>query len=543
MKDLARLLHLIAPYGKGMTGAALFSFCTVASNVGLLAASALLISRAALHPPVLDLMVLIVAVRFFGISRAVFRYAERYFSHDITFRILQKIRVWFYAAVEPLAPANLMGYRSGELLNRIVADVETLKEFYLRVLAPPLTAFFVLVATFAFVAWFDVKFGLVLVISFLGAGVVVPLLIKRLSRGVKKEAGEIRSALHAHLVDSIQGMREIAAFGQEEKHLKDTAQLGRTLVKLEGKTAGFSGISHGASLFVMNLSLWVVLVLAIPLVHSGRLDGTYLAMVALSILASFEAVLPLPFIYPHLEESLAAAGRLFQVIDTKPAGDPFSGSSLPPRDYSLQVENLRFRYTPEQPWVLDGLSFELPQGGRIAISGPSGAGKSTLVNLLLGFWDYQEGSIKLGGRELKDYRQEDLLRCYGVVTQQTHLFNTTVRENLALARPSAREEEMIRAAREARIHEFILTLPQGYETYIGEGGFKLSGGQRQRLAIARALLKDAPVLLLDEPTANLDAVTEQEVMEALYRLMEGKTVLMITHRPEILEKIDIYSSI
>jgi len=209
-----------------------------------------------------------------------------------------------------------------------------------------------------------------------------------------------------------------------------------------------------------------------------------------------------------------------------------------PLDYSLELTDVRFYYEASEPPALDGMSFQLPQGGSLAIVGPSGAGKSTLVSLLLRFWEYDEGHITLGGHELHAYQQEDLRRFVGVVSQHTHLFNATVRDNLLLARPDAGQAELERAAQRAQIHDFVISLPEGYNTWIGEGGLKLSGGQRQRLAIARALLKDAPILILDEPTANLDSLTERQVVATIHSLMAGRTTLIITHRLAGLEAVD-----
>lgn len=538
MKTFVRLMVLIAPYWKSMLLATVLGFLTVASGIGLMATSAYLIAGAALHPPVLELMQAIVGVRFFGISRAMFRYLERYFAHDATFRVLSRIRVWFYTALEPLAPARLIEYRSGDLVSRIVADVGTLEQFYLRVLAPPLVALMVLLGVFAFLAWFGLNLALALLFFFLAAAVAVPLGVKALSRGTGRRMVETRSALNAHTVDTIQGMTEIAAYNRAGKQQEQLDALSRKFLDLQGRVAGIRGLSSALVGLLMNLAMWSILLLAIPLVNQGKLDGVYLAMLALGALSCFEAVLPLPMVFQHLEESLAAARRLFTVTDTAPAVRDLSGPSPKPQSYDLRVRDLRFCYAPNEPWALDGLDFVLPEGGRLAIVGPSGAGKSTLVNLFLRFWDYEEGSISLGGHKLKAFSPDDLRRCISVVTQHTYLFNATVRENLLLAKPGADEEELMRAAQDAQIHEFIQSLPQGYDTYVGEKGFKLSGGQRQRLAIARALLKNAPVLLLDEAMASLDPVTEQDVMESIHRLMKGRTTLVITHRLTGLDRMN-----
>jgi len=537
MKDLRHLIQLLKPHGVGMACAALLSALTVGTNTGLLAVSALLISRAALHPPIGELMVLIVGVRFFGISRAVFRYLERHFAHDLTFRILKKLRVWFYERIEPLAPAYLTGYRGGDLLSRIMADVETLKDFYLRVLNPPFTALLVLSGMVFFLSRYSWMLSGVLLVSFFMTGIFLPLIIRRLGRGIKAHGGQVKAELTAVLVDSIQGLTETVTFGRAEDEKRRAYALGRELKRTQTRLGVLSGFSQGAVLFMINFTLWLILILAIPLVSEGTLDGTALAMVALTALAAFEAVLPLPLIFPYLEESRAAARRVFQIIQAKPVVHDAHDEGCPvaPKDYSLEVKNLGFYYPGSNRWVLRNLNFSLPQEGKLILAGPSGSGKSTLVNLLLRFWDYQEGSIKLGGQELKSYRRDDLRNFLGVVTQNTHLFNATVRENLLLAKPQAGMGELIRAAEKAQIHDFILSLPQGYDTYIGEGGFKLSGGQRQRLAIARLVLGDAPLWILDEATSHLDPVTEREVFMLLLPVMAEKTVLIISHRWPVLE--------
>jgi thiol reductant ABC exporter CydD subunit/thiol reductant ABC exporter CydC subunit len=533
-----RLLGLLAPFWAAILGATLLEFFTIASNVGLMATAAFLIASAALHPPVSDLMLPIVGVRFFGISRAASRYLERYVNHSVTLHILSQLQVSFYRALEPLVPARLPDHHSGDLLSRVVADVATLENFYLRVLAPPLVALLVMVAVFVFLAHFAIKPALAWLLFFLGVGIIAPLGLKAAGRRATRQQGEVRAALNAALVDTVQGMPEILACGYARQQQERIAALSRELLVLQGREAGVAGLAAAVSGLAMNLALWSVLVLAIPLVASGQLDGVYLAMLALGAAGSFEAVLPLAMIPQRLEASLAAARRLFALIDTRPAVQDPPGPPPQAANYHLEVKGLRFRYAPEEPWVLDGLDFTVPAGSRVAIVGPSGAGKSTLVNLLLRFWNYEEGSIRLGGYELKAYPPEELRRLIAVVSQQTHLFHATIAENLLLARPGASREEIRQAAREARLDEFIQSLPGGYETCIGEEGLKLSGGQRQRLAIARALLKNAPILILDEATSGLDPVTEGEVRQAVYRLMAGRTTLIITHRLAGLEAMD-----
>ena len=533
-----RLLQQAAPLARWMALATLLGFATVGSSMGLLTTSAYLIARAALRPSIADLQVAIVGVRFFGITRGLFRYLERYVSHHTTFRLLARLRAWFYEALEPLAPARLLQVRSGDLLARIVADVETLENVFLRVIAPPAVALLVALLAGFLLGGFDPRLAVVLLSFLLLAGVGLPLLTRALGRGVGRRLVQVRAELNSTLLDGIQGTADLLAFDQVGRHLERLGSLGGELGNLQGHMAHISGLHGALAGLLMNLATVGVLAVAIPLVNRAQLGGVYLPLLAVAVISSFEAVLPLPQAFQYLENSLEAARRLFAVVDTEPAvSEPLSPAPTP-SSYSLQVRDLRFAYEPGGPPSLDGLSFELPHGGQMAVVGPSGAGKSTLLHLLLRFWDYESGRILLGGRDLRAYRQEDVHRLVAVVSQRTHLFNATVRENLLLARPGATEAQMIHAARQADIHDFVQSLPQGYDTAVGEQGLRLSGGQRQRLAIARAILKDAPLLFLDEPTASLDAITERQVMGTLQSIMVGRTALVATHRLVGLEAAD-----
>jgi thiol reductant ABC exporter CydC subunit len=521
-----------------MALAALLGFATVGSGIGLMATSAYIVAKAALQPSIADLQVAIVGVRFFGIARGVFRYLERLVSHDVNFRLLARLRVWFYKSLEPLAPARLMHYRSGDILSRIVADIETLEHLYVRVVAPPIVAVLVGILMWFFMWRYDLWLAITTLISMALAGVGVPLLTRALSREPGRRLVSLRSELNASLVDGVQGVAELLAFGGEERHQERVGTLSREVAALQERMARIGGLHNSLTGLLTTLAVLVALIVAIPLVTAGELDGVSLAVLALAVIASFEAVASLPSAAQYLENSLEAGRRLFEIVDAEPPVHDPPPPSPTTRGYSLQLKNLRFRYAADEPPALDGVSFTLPQGGSLAVVGPSGAGKSTLVNLLLRFWEYDEGHITLGGQELRTYRGEDLRRMIGVVSQHTYLFNATVRDNLLLARPDAGRAEIERVAREAQIHDFIESLPQGYNTWVGEQGLKLSGGQRQRLAVARALLKDAPILVLDEPTANLDSLTECDVMGAIHSLMVGRTTLIITHRLVGLEAVD-----
>ena len=550
LPPLFRLLAFVVPYSKWVALSVLAGFATIGSSIGLMAASAYIISAAALQPSIAELQVAIVAVRFFGISRGLFRYLERFLSHQVTFRLLARLRVWFYTALEPLAPARLMSYRSGDLLARILGDIDSLESFYVRGLAPPLTALLVSLAAGAYLASFDTSLAIILLAFLAAAGVGAPGAACLLGREAGRQVVERSAALNASLVDGIQGLPELLAAGQGQRQLECIEGLSRGLGQAQQRLASLGGLQSALESLLASLGMGAVLAAAIPLVSSGQMVGVYLAVLALAALASFEAVQPLPQAAQQLESNLQAARRLFEVVDTQPeVVDP--PEPLPPPDgLRLEVQHLSFKYPPfsisGQPegfaskdgFSLQDISFTLSPGKRLAIVGPSGSGKSTLAHLLLRFWEHRQGTILLNGSDLRCYRQDDVRRLAAVVAQNTSLFNASLRDNLLLTRPDADPKAIDRAAAGAQLFDWVHSLPDGYGTWVGEGGLRLSAGERQRVSIARALLKDAPLLVLDEPTANLDTLTEREVLRAIHTLMEGRATLLITHRLVGMEWMD-----
>jgi len=441
-----------------------------------------------------------------------------------------------------------MSYRSGDLLARIHGDIESLENFYVRALAPPLTALLVAAAVGLLIAQFDDRLMVVFFFFLAAAGAGVPLWMGWLSSRAGPQEVACRSDLNAAIVDSLQGLPDLAACNQLAPQARRIDTISLALSNAQKKMAGIQGLQTACVGFLSSLSVWVVLWLSIRLVESGQVEGVYLAVIVLVVLSSFEAIVPLPQAAQYLQGNLQAARRLFEVVDTKPEVQDHPAPRPLPEDFSLEAKDLRFRYPPSidsspvaegnQPYVLDGLSFSLPLGKRIAIVGPSGAGKSTLLGLLLRFWEYERGQLLLGGHDLRQYAQDDLRRSMGVIAQRTDLFNASLRDNLRIARPNATQAEIDQAVERAQLHSFIQSLPQGYDTWIGEQGLRLSGGERQRLAIARALLKDPPLMILDEATANLDALTERQVLASIADATQDRATLMITHRLVGLEAMD-----
>jgi thiol reductant ABC exporter CydC subunit len=540
-----RLFGLMAARRRWIAIGALLGFLAVGSNVALMAMSAYLISKAALVSNVADIALAITGVRVLAIARAAFRYLERYVTHRATFEILADLRVWFFASIEPLAPARLTDRRSGDLLARIVADIETLEDFYIRVIIPPVVAAAVTAFGGILLGVFDPILGIALVAFLVGTGIVLPLVSRRLSQAPAAASIASRGELTAMLVDEIGGIADLIVLDRASAHREGVLGLGAELDRATDRLAMVRAAMTALAATFAGLAGLTVLAIGIALVGSGRLDGVFLALLPLTAVACFEVIAPLSQAFALQDANEAAARRLFELTDATPAivetivAEP--AGVVPARllpDHSIEIRDLRFRYAPEELWVLDGLDLTIPAGGSLALIGPSGSGKSTLVSLLVRFWDYEAGSIRIGGRELRAIPIDDVRAMLGVVPQQVHLFNATIRDNLAVADAEATDEQIEAACRMAQVHDFIETLPAGYDTRVGENGLLLSGGERQRLAIARAILKDAPILVLDEATANLDVLTERDLMASLAPFMAGRTTLLISHRASVSALMD-----
>ncbi len=548
LQTLFRLLQLAWPFAPWMALSILLGFATIMGGMGLMTTSAWIISAAALRPSIAELQVAIVGVRFFGITRGLFRYLERVVSHQVTFRLLARLRVWFYQALEPLAPVRWMGFRSGDLLQRILGDIERLEGFYVRALAPPWVALWVGMGMWALLRQFDLRLAGVS-LAFFGLSGAAAVALARVSSGAAAR-GEVRlrAELSTVLVENLRGLAHLLIYPMGARRLRLTQELNQALEHSQWRLGTLTAMQAALNQFCASLGAWIGLCLAIPLVASYRLEGVFLAVVLMAVLTSFEALTPIPLAVQHLEGDVHSANRLFEVVDLPLPPTPPAQSLLPPPEaFDVTVQDLCFRYpqgeglqteTEESPLVLEGVSFSVPRGGKIALVGPSGAGKSTLLHLILRLWEVEEGMILLNGEPIQAYAPEKLRQAVGVVAQNTYLFNASVRENLLVACPQASEQEMIEAAKGAHIHEFILGLPQGYDTWVGEEGLRLSGGERQRLALARALLRNPALLILDEPTANLDPLVERQVLQTILQTMQGRTVLMATHRLIGLERMD-----
>jgi ATP-binding cassette subfamily C protein CydC len=536
--DLRRLLVLYLPDRKWMFWGALAAFATVLANVALMATSGWFIAQMALvglAGAAMNYFTPAAFIRAMAIARTGGRYLERLITHEATFRVLQELRVWFYQRLEPLAPARLAELRSADLSSRILSDIDALNHLYLRVLVPVGVGVAAGAVIVVVQALYSGRVALASLLFLLLAGIAVPALAFRMGQPAGRRLVDLRAALRSAAVDGLQGLGELRIYGGTDRQAERIAALTDDMIVAQRRLSDASGWSQGLLGLLANLAMWTALLLAVPLVASGGITPAQLPMLALFVLAGFEAVLPLPLALQMLGETLAAARRVFAVIDARPQVD--EPPDLPEPRWTtpeIAIDGLRLRYPDRddtvRPWAIDGLDLHLRPGERVALVGPSGAGKSTVVQVLLRFWEYQHGSVRVGGHDLRDWPGDALRRHVAVVSQDTYLFNTTIRDNLLLARPVASHTDLVAACRAAQLHDFVTSLPDGYDTWVGEAGMRLSGGQARRVAIARALLRNAPVLILDEPTEGLDARTERELLHDIGRLMEGRTVLLITHR-------------
>ncbi len=571
---LRRLLKLAGASRPRVALAVALGAATVLCGVGLMATAGYLISRAAERPAILSLGVAIVGVRFFGITRPLARYFERLSSHDVALRALGRIRVRVYERIEPLAPAQLAGYRQGELLSRTVADVDALQNLHLRGVMPPLTALAAGAVSVGVAAAFLPAAGAVLAAGLLFGGLAVPALAAMLGRRATRRQAAVRGNLAAEVLELSSSAPELVVYGREEEYLGRLRVADGALVSVAARDALAGGVGDGLGTLVTWATVAGVIAVAVAAHSTGTLNSVLIAMLALLALAAFEGVQPLPGAARELSATLGAGRRVLALMDREPAVRDPAHPAPAPTTFDVALEGVWARYpsdgsdahgldVPDAPrpeaWdapvgsaapgpeasdalgtppVLRGFDLHLPAGRRLALVGESGAGKTTVVNLLLRFLDPERGRVTLGGRDLRDYRQEDVRGAIAVAGQDAHLFSASIRENVRLARPQASDAEIECALKRARIWQWVKALPDGWDTLVGEEGRALSGGQRQRITLARALLADAPVLVLDEPTAHLDPQTANELMRDVFAAAEGKSVLFITHRPEGLDLVD-----
>ncbi|MFE3635253.1 thiol reductant ABC exporter subunit CydD [Streptomyces sp. NPDC059168] len=535
----ARVRALAGPRRGRLLLALLLGSLALGSAVGLMATSGWLISRAAQHPPVLYLMVAVTATRAFGIGRAVFRYAERLVSHDAVLRMLADTRVAVYRRLERLAPAGLRTARRGDLLTRLVADVDTFQDYWLRWLLPAGVATAVSIGSVAFTAWLLPEAGAALAVGLLVAGAGVPMVTAAAARRAERRLAPARGVLATRVTDLLTGTAELTVAGALPARTAAARRADGTLTRIAARGATATALGDGLTALVCGLTVTATALLGAQAVAAGRLGGVAMAVVVLTPLAAFEAVLGLPLAVRHRQRVRRSAERVFEVLDApEPVAEPERPRPAPASPFPLVVRDLTTRHPGQRRDALAGLDLTLERGRRVAVVGASGSGKTTLAQVLLRFLDAGAGSYTLAGMDAYALHGDDVRRLVGLCAQDAHLFDSTVRENLLLARKDADEAGLRDALSRVRLLDWVDGLPDGLDTLVGEHGARLSGGQRQRLALARALLADFPVLVLDEPAEHLDLPTADALTADLLAATEGRTTLLITHRLAGLDTVD-----
>ncbi|GHG59551.1 thiol reductant ABC exporter subunit CydD [Streptomyces griseocarneus] len=517
--------------------ALLLGALALGSAVALMATSGWLISRASQQPPVLYLMVAVTATRAFGIGRSVFRYAERLVSHDAALRVLAGLRVSVYRRLERLAPAGLRDVRRGDLLSRLVGDVDALQDYFLRWALPVGSAVVVGAASVGFTAWLLPEAGAVLAAGLLVAGPLVAALSGAVARRAERKLAGARGELSSSTVELLTGTAELTVAGALPARLERLRRVDGELTRIARRGAAASALGSGLSALVCGLTVAAAAWVGVQAVHDGRLGGVWLAVVVLVPLAAFEAVAGLPLAVRSRHLVRRSAERVHEVLDAPvPVRD--GSEPAPASPFPLRVAGLTARHPGQAAPALEGFGLELTAGRRVAVVGRSGAGKTTLAQVLLRFLDAEEGSYTLGGRSAALMDGDGVRRLVGLCAQDAHIFDSSLRENLRLARPGADDAALRRALAAARLLDWVDGLPRGLDTMVGEHGARLSGGQRQRLALARALLADFPVLVLDEPAEHLDLATADALTADLLAATEGRTAVLITHRLAGLAAVD-----
>jgi thiol reductant ABC exporter CydC subunit len=532
-------LALARPAAGRLVLATLLGAGAVAAAIGLIATSAWLISRSAQRPQESAVAIAIVGVQFFALARGLCRYAERVVGHDAAFRVLSDLRVSIYERLERLAPLGLPAFGSGDLLARLIGDIDSLQDLLLRVVPPFAIALLVGAATVALVWWMLPAAGLILLVALLIAATLVPWLTGTLAARTETRQAAARGELTSSVVDLIEGAPELAVNGATEEQLGRAMAADAEVTQLAGMAARTAGVGQGLTSLCVGLAMWGALVVGVSAVHAGRLEGVLLAGIALIPLVAFELVTGLPSATQTLQRVRRSAARVFEVMDTPPPVlEPEHPVALSPRPHTLRVRDLCFSYPGEDRWALAGVDLDLSPGRRVAVVGPSGAGKSTLAGVLLRFLPYESGSVTLDDVEIASLDGDQYRRVVGLVSQDAHVFDSTLAENLLLAKRDGTEEEIDNALASVRLLDWTNELPLGLATEVGERGARMSGGQRQRLAIARALLADFPLLVLDEPGEHLDTQTADAIVADLLAITRDRATLLITHRLSGLQDVD-----
>jgi len=546
MKDLFFFLDLFKPYKRWLLSGILLALVTSLASIALLTLSGWFIASSAiaglLAPDgvaiTFNFMQPAAEIRALAIIRTLGRYSERIVGHEATFRVLAEIRCWFFEKLIPLAPGRLAMRQSADLLHNLTQDIDALDALYLRLCSPLLVAFFGCSLVVAFIANYSVLLSLFVLLMLLVTAVLIPWIFNQLGKKGARQIIEYSAAFKVDQIEILQHMAELKAFNAYGRFTGKLRTLSEQMISIQRQNNRLNALSSGITLLLSQLTVAVSLVMVVLLFQQQSITAGILVMLVFSVLAVFELVMPISTSMQMLGKTQQAAKRIRKVADLKPlVTEPDNPKQIVNRT-DIKINNLSFRYSEHSDWVLNNINLDIPQGSKIAIVGESGVGKSTLLQLIMHFYDPQLGRIEYAGVDCKRLNSAHLLAQFSVLSQSTELFSDTIKQNLLIAKPAASEVEIKRAIQMAGLEGFINKLPAGLNSWIGEQGAKISGGEARRIALARVYLKNAPVILLDEPTEGLDVQTENDVLSALELMAKDKTLIMVTHRVAGLSLVD-----
>ncbi|CAM3935785.1 heme ABC transporter ATP-binding protein/permease CydC [Rahnella victoriana] len=540
MKTLLPYLALYRRHWFRLSLGVILAIVTLMASIGLLTLSGWFLAASAVAGIAglysFNYMLPAAGVRGAAIFRTAGRYAERLVSHDATFRVLAHLRVFTFTKIMPLSPGGIARFRQADLLNRLVADVDTLDHLYLRVISPLVSALVVILLVTFGLSFLDVTLALTLGAIMLVLMLLLPVIFYRAGKPAGRELTTLRSDYRMQLTSWLQGQSELVVFGAQPRFRQQLDDIERRWMLRQQQQAKLTGLSQAMVIAAAGLTVTLMLWLSAGGISQFPQPGALIALFVFTPLAAFEALGPVAAAFQHLGQVIASAQRVSQIIDqpadvTFPSQGPVAGEQV-----SLSLKKVNFTY-PGQPLpVLKDINLEVRAGEHIALLGQTGCGKSTLLQLLTRGWDISNGALEINGHPVADYDEATLRKMITVVSQRAHVFNTTLRENLRMASPHSSDEQLAQALRDVDLH--VLLENEGLNAWLGEGGRQLSGGEQRRIGLARALLHDAPLWLLDEPTEGLDAETEQHILALLHKHCQNKTLLLVTHRLHGLEALD-----
>ncbi|ENM5932713.1 cysteine/glutathione ABC transporter ATP-binding protein/permease CydC [Vibrio mimicus] len=540
MRELLPYLKLYKKHWFGLTLGMLLALLTVLASIGLLTLSGWFLSAAAvagltIARETFNYMLPGAFVRGFAMGRTAGRWGERVVTHNATFKLLTDLRVFFFEKLTPLIPGRLSAVRDADMLNRIVADVDAMDHVYLRLINPVTVGVLGIAALTALVAWFDTTLGLTLGGVLLLVLLVWPILFYRLGKHNGQQLTQHKAELRIRTLDWLQGYSELTIFGAEQTYRQAIFTAQEKLLRNQYANAHVSGLAQSLLLLANGWILVLMLWLAADGV-GGQTPDPMIALIAFATMASVELLMPIAGAFQHLGQTLTSARRLNEIILAKPEVEFTQKPTTHNGQYGIEFNGVNFAYQANKPNTIDEFSLSLPQGHKVAIVGQTGSGKSTLIQLLCRYWDVQAGHITIGEIDIREWRESDLRAAISVVSQRVDILNGTLRDNLKLANAEATDEQLSEILRQVGLEKLLQD--SALNAWLGDGGRQLSGGEKRRIGIARALLHDAPILLLDEPTEGLDKQTEQQIMQLLHSHFANKTVLFITHRLINLEQMD-----